>query len=292
MVETSAGAQILQRWRVRGLSPSVRSGARLPPVRQERVDMRDIFESADAPILQTGLPHAPNDRLPGVAPLVAEDWIIVDDAFAAQMALRRRLIAERRADVIALDEAARPAAEELLNAVLQALASRDDYRVEPGHVTRPDGVTVALERDDPMGTIGLLVQQDFCLMEKRGAEHVLTGAVLCFPANWTLSEKFGHPLLRIHVPVPSYDENLARRVQRLFDGVQAGRPLWRSNCLVYDDPRLFAPMSEAMSREERHPREGDYLRSERQSLWRLPESGAVAFGIHTFMVRRSSAPGA
>ncbi|WP_010139037.1 heme-dependent oxidative N-demethylase family protein [Oceanicola sp. S124] len=248
--------------------------------------MRDEFEPAEPPILQSGLPYAPPERLPGMAPLDPADWILVDDAFAAQMALREQLIAGRRDRVIALQDEARPAAEELLDEVLAALRQRPDYAVAAGQVTRPDGACVPLDRGDPLATLGRLVQQDFCLLEKRGEEHVLTGAVLCFPANWTLAEKFGHPLIRIHVPVPEYDEGLARRVQRLFDGVQAGRPLWRANCLVYADPGLHVPMSETLTRAERHPREGAFLRSERQSLWRLPRSGAVAFGIHTFMIRR------
>jgi hypothetical protein len=56
-------------------------------------------------------------------------------------------------------------------------------------------------------------------MERRGDEHVLTAAVLCFPASWHLADKIGRPLTTIHVPVKVYDETLARRVQRLFDGV-------------------------------------------------------------------------
>ena len=48
------------------------------------------------------------------------------------------------------------------------------------------------------------------------AEHILTGAVLCFPSSWTLSEKLGKPLLRIHMPVASYDSQMGARVQRMF----------------------------------------------------------------------------
>ncbi|MBR9765110.1 MAG: DUF3445 domain-containing protein [Rhodobacteraceae bacterium] len=252
--------------------------------------MRDGTADSDDPvILQAGLPYALPERLPGMAPLDPANWILVDDAFTAQMALRERLVSQRREAVIALEGAARPAATELLEEVLAALRLRQDYSVADDLVTRPDGALVVLQRDDPLATLGRLVQQDFCLMEKRGAEHVLTGAVLCFPAHWTLAEKFGHPLVRIHVPVPDYDEGLARRVQRLFDGVQAGRPLWRANGMACTDPALFAPMSESISRAERHPGQGGYMRSERQSLWRLPQSGAVAFGIHTFMIRNPEA---
>lgn len=96
---------------------------------------------------------------------------------------------------------------------------------------------------NPMHLLGRLLQNDFVLMEKRGAEHVLSAAVLCFPASWRLREKAGQPLTNIHVPVAEYDNDLARRVQRLFDGIQVGRPLWRFNQLWYDDPELFQPRS-------------------------------------------------
>lgn len=216
------------------------------------------------------------------------DWIIVDDAFAAQMAEREKLLAHKRDAVVAMEPAARPAAQELLAQVLQALDARSDYTVTDDHVLRPDGVTVLLDRADPMGTLGQLVQQDFCLLEKRGQEHVLTAAVLCFPASWTLSEKFREPLIRIHVPVDSYDDLMARRVQRLFDGIREGRPLWRFNALWYEDPALFHPRREADPRNTHDAGRAFYLRTERQSLLRLPATGAVVFGIHTSMLDRET----
>ncbi|MFD1194256.1 DUF3445 domain-containing protein [Seohaeicola saemankumensis] len=239
-------------------------------------------------ILQTRLGYDPTRRnpLPGIAPMDPDDWIIVDDAHGPQMAERARLLAAQRDRVLALDEGARPAALELLDAVLAVLARRADHAVGAGRVRRPDGVTVTIDRDDPMGTLGHLVQQDLCLMEKRGDEHVLTAAVLCFPASWTLDEKFLRPLTGIHVPVDSYDDTMARRVQRLFDGVQIGRPLWRFNALWYVDPALHQPRRENDRRPERGAQSADYLRTERQSLVRLPQTGAVVFGIHTTVLAR------
>jgi len=216
------------------------------------------------------------------------DWIIVDDAHAAQMAERARLLAVQRDAVLAMDPSARPAAEELLQAVVDVLATRQDYAVDKDHVRRPDGVTVALDHQDPVATLGHLVQQDLCLMEKRGDEHVLTAAVLCFPASWTLDEKFMRPLTGIHVPVESYDDAMASRVQRLFDGVQVGRPIWRFNALWYADPVLHQPRREANRREERAASEARYLRTERQSILRLPRTGAVVFGIHTSVLDQTT----
>lgn len=242
-----------------------------------------------APILQTRLGYDPTTPrpLPGIAPMDPDDWIIVDDAYAAQMAERKRLLSARRDRVLAMDAGALPAALELLDAVVDVLSRRPDHSLSGGQMYRPDGALVVLDRSDPMVTLGHLVQQDLVLMEKRGDEHVLTAAILCFPASWTLDEKFMRPLTGIHVPVDSYDDSMARRVQRLFDGVQAGRPLWRFNALWYVDPTLHQPRREADRRPEREAQEAQFLRTERQSLVRLPNTGAVVFGIHTSVIERA-----
>ncbi|WP_170580961.1 heme-dependent oxidative N-demethylase family protein [Ruegeria arenilitoris] len=232
-------------------------------------------------ILQHTLPYDPTQQrpLPGIAPTTMEDWLHRDDAFAAQMRHRQQLLETRRDDVLALDAQAHPAAVELLDLVLaQAYPEATDT------AQRPDGVAVPIDRDTPLDTLCLLAQEDFCILQKQGDEHVLTGAILCFPASWRLSEKFMRPLIDIHEPVDSYDPNIARRVQRLFDGIQVGRPLWRFNALWYDDPELHQPRSASAPREIRDRGTTRYLRSERQTLLRLPETRAVVFSIHTYVV--------
>jgi len=72
-------------------------------------------------------------------------------------------------------------------------------------------------------------------------------------------------------------------VQRLFDGVRAGRPMWRANLLRYDAPDLHQPRTEDDPRPAGGP-DAKYARSERQSVLRLPETGAVVFAIHTSVV--------
>lgn len=237
-------------------------------------------------IVQKSLPydiHRPRP-LPGIAPLQAEDWLIADEAFAGQMAERQRLIDQRRDAVIAMDGSAAPAVAELLDEVLGFLRGQAGYSVAADHVIRPDGVRVDIDRDDALRTLGLLVQEDLCVMQKRGDEHVLTAAVLCFPSNWTLRQKFLRPLIGIHVPVDAYDDNIAKRVQRLFDGIRPGRPLWRFNVLWYNDCILHNPRREGDHSPTPGAAEAPYLRSERQVLYRLPQTGAVVFSIHTFMI--------
>ena len=241
------------------------------------------------PLLNRSLDFAPwldpvAWRLPGTRPLDPAEWLRISDAYAGQMALRDGMIESRRDEVHALLPEARAAAEECLDLVLAHCAAQAEYDVGEGRVLRPDGVAAPVSRSSPLLTIGRLVQEDVCILQNTGGgEHVLTGAILCFPASWTLAEKIGRPLTRIHRPVDAYDPEIASRVQRMFDRMRPETPLWRANALVYDHPRLFSPKSEASG--DRHVSgTGRYLRSERQTLRKLPESGAVVFTIHTVVL--------
>ena len=245
------------------------------------------------PILQSHLPFAPwmdprTSRLPGTLPLVGADWTCVDDAFAGQMAERDRLIASHPDVVHAQLDQAKPAAQELYETVLSALRLRPGYIVTAQTVCRPDGVVVSLNPSEPLLTLGRLVQEDLCLLEQTDAEHILTGAILCFPASWTLAQKLGRPMTQIHIPVESYNADIARRVQRLFDAIRPEQPLWRANSLIYDDATLHQPRREG----ERRPRPvaKTYARSELQCLIRLPQTRAVVFAIHTYVVAMTDLP--
>ncbi len=256
---------------------------------------RRAYRRAMSAILNARLDVAPwsdprSARLPGIQPLDPAAWLLRDDAFAPQMAERDRLLAAIPGRVHAMEPRAEAAAEELRALVLEHLRADPGYDVGPARVTRPDGVRVA--RDGaPLMVLGRLVQEDLCVMlPDGGGGHVLAAAVLCFPASWTLEEKMGRALIRIHAPVAVYDADLARRVQRLFDALHPERPLWRANALGYADPALHQPRREADPRPP-VPEPPPYIRAERQCLLRLPESGAVVFSIHTQVVRRADTPG-
>ena len=237
------------------------------------------------PILNATLPDGQVEvaaaRLPAMRP-VTGPWLRHDDAYGAQMALRRSLLERRERDVYAQTPQGLGAARGFLSVMLDALP--DGFVVDGGDVTCPDGEQVTLDWDSPLYCVGQILQQDVCILEKRDEEHVMTGAVLCFPASWTLAQKIGKPLVGIHAPVNEYTDQIATRVQRLFDGVQEGQPLWRANALRYDDAALFQPRTEGDPRPVGTP-EAPYLRSERQTILRLPQPEAVAFVIHTSVVK-------
>jgi dimethylamine monooxygenase subunit A len=253
--------------------------------------MQDAIQPG--PILQDRLPLHPWEspatrRLPGIQPVQGRDWLRVDEAYGGQMALRDRLIAGQPDTVHALLPEARPAADELYRTILDWLAEEPGFTLNDRVVTRPDSVTVPLDPTQPLLTLGRLVQQDLCLMQDSGAEYDLTGAILCFPASWTLAQKLGRPMTGIHQPVDIYDETLAARVHRLFAALRPDQPLWRMNFFTYDSFHLHHPRVEGDWR--RQPTGRSYVRCERQTLLRLPQTQAVLFAIHTIVVDAAQLP--
>ncbi len=260
-------------------------------------------DPTSASVFHDRLDGAPFDsaqtaRLPGTRPEDPARLIVIDEAYGAQMRLRDRLIAEKRAQVVGALDAAAPAVAELCDTVLARLDARGDFLRDVNAMRRPDGVAVRLDRASPeatLATLGRLVTEDLCLMAKRPgeAEHRLVAGVLCFPSLWTLHEKLGMGLSRIHAPVPVYGAGLAARVQRLFDALPAGRMLVRFNALSPDTPALHTPRTEAEAQATYAPPPetgdaGRWLRSERQCLLRLPRTGAVLFSIQTRMLPRAA----
>ncbi|HMO72658.1 MAG TPA: DUF3445 domain-containing protein [Paracoccaceae bacterium] len=239
--------------------------------------------------LQSHLPFAPwadprTRRLPGTLPLDPADWLQVDEAYAGQMALRDRLIAERAAEVHACLPMAHDAADELYAVILPLLPALG-FEMQAETARRPDGAVVPLDPTRPLLTLGRLCQEDFCLMQEDGrGEHLLSAAILCFPAGWRLDEKIGRPMMRIHLPVAKYTDDVGRRVQRLLDAVRPGAPLWRANGHRSRAP-LHNPLPESQPKDLTDQGAMPFIRSERQCLVRLPRSGAVVFSIHTWLVR-------
>lgn len=241
-------------------------------------------------ICQKALPVKPwreerTRRLPGISPVMPGEWLMADDAYAAQMAHKAALVSSLGDKVLRMEETARPAAEEMLERILYELVAIPGFTVNLHEVTCPDGRVVKLDRGHPLETCSKLVQEDLILMERAegGDEHVMTAALLAFPASWMLDEKYLRPLTMIHTPVPEYAGEIAKRVQRLFDGIHPDRPMWRANFLTYADPELYQPRFETEKRPH-HEGGARWMRVERQCLLRLPLTRAVVFSIHTFVV--------
>jgi len=239
-------------------------------------------------IFQNTLPVAPwmdalAARLPGLQPVAEGDWLRVDDAYAGQMAYRDRLLEQRRDEVLMRADGPVAAEGDLLQQVIDAVLALPGYARVEGGIKRPDGVVIDPAREDSgLVAAARLAQEDFLILEQTDEGHRLVSAVLCFPASWSLSQKIGRNMLRIHQPVDRYDDNIAKRVNRVMDVLQQGNAVWRANVLCYNDPELHQPRLE----HERRPFDPEgpvWVRVERQSLKRLTATATV-FAIHTYLV--------
>ncbi len=150
----------------------------------------------------------------GLHPLDLAEWIEVDDRLPDELAEKRRLLAERRDDVLRIMPAAATGARETLALLSEHLPRRypQVYRQEGARLAnRATGEIWDLAADDlhPLELASRLVQEDLCLMGREDGDdrYRLTGACVCFP-RWRMPEKLGRSLNAIHEPVPHYDPAL------------------------------------------------------------------------------------
>ena len=163
---------------------------------------------------------------------------------------------------------------------------------------RLTGERWTIAEHDPLELAGRLVQEDLCLIETFPEGPRLTAAALCFPSRWRLHEKLGRVLADVHGAVPLYAERLARPVDRFMAAhVRPEPPSPRGlnfSQEVMDDAALFQPTGKWRTARDNSitaDNAGDrlFLRVERQTLRRLPASGAVLFGIrvHVYPLHRA-----
>lgn len=202
----------------------------------------------------------------GTRGLDAGRWLLPDADRERDLGLKAQLLAERHDEVVAAIDSpiVDAASAEVLDLVVAATGSPPDDSVHP------------------LDAAGRLVQEDLCLLvERDGAPH-LDAASLCFPSYWRLAEKLGRPMTEVHHPVAHYAEELAAKVDRFIARLPMGRPVWRRNWSVHDEPTYFLP--DATPPRTVDPPDGLWLRSERQTLRRLRTPGTVLFTIRTHQV--------
>jgi hypothetical protein len=141
------------------------------------------------------------------------------------------------------------------------------------------------EFEGGLAQAALSVQEDLCiLLPDEHGQLVLAAACVCFPSHWKLADKMGKPAWDIHGPVPRYDDELAKKVDTFLDRLRPPAVMKRRNWTIHESPDLFAPHAPAAADHTIRP-EDLWLRSERQTLRRLPETDAVVFTIRTQQVQ-------
>jgi dimethylamine monooxygenase subunit A len=223
----------------------------------------------------------------GLRPLEIATWFEVDGWRSSDLLQKQILLATLRDRVVACLDRSFGAQEELWSEVVQHLSRHHPAVIEERGRMLVDRATGIVADDvDPIVRAASLVQEDLCVLEDVDGRWTLSAACVCFPSRWSLASKIGTTLDEIHDPVPHYGRDLAAPVNRFFERLTPEKPMWRLNWSVLETGELSLPDPAA-----RHDKDSIdsidelWFRVERQTLRRLPLTGAIVFTIRTYVNR-------
>ena len=226
----------------------------------------------------------------GLAALDLAHWVEPDDRLARDLAEKDALLSAHRERVFRAEPESEAGQAEVLALLADHLPARFPAlwrRAGEALEVVPAGRTVPLAGDPeaPLVRAARLVQEDLVLMRHGPTGWRLAAAVLCFPSSWSLAEKFGQDLDGIHAAVPGYPERLGRMMARIFDNLKPELPAWRLNWSIYPDGDLHHPEAKQRPRDwfgsTSDLLAATFVRVERQTLRRLPETDDILFTIRT-----------
>lgn len=219
----------------------------------------------------------------GLKPLPADwPWLTVNDRYARYCTEKADLLQDRASAVFR----AEPDTLEVQNKVLDRLLARltSDY---PGLIAIDGDQLISREtgktyyrsqwQSRPLALAGLLVQEDLVIMRQKPGGWSLAAAFVAFPSSWLLAEKFGRSMAEIHAPIPGMPGRQSQMIERIFDNLRPGLPVYRQNWSLYDDDQLHHPRTENARGHPWHaagqdPLDALFVRIEHQTLTRLSAS--------------------
>ncbi|MBD2842073.1 heme-dependent oxidative N-demethylase family protein [Erythrobacter rubeus] len=172
-----------------------------------------------------------------------------------------------------------------------------------GFAEWPEGIQLTPEADEPgrelaqmLGVDGALPEaalsahEDMCLLTKAADDgpYRLVGAAVAWPSDWHPEEKIGLPLRGLHAPIAGYEEQLATGVDRFMETLKPGAIYGRCNWFIASTGERRWLAQGPPERDFAHVTPGNagdtmFVRSERQTLRRLPETGAILFTIGIYV---------
>jgi dimethylamine monooxygenase subunit A len=237
----------------------------------------------------------------GLRPINPKQWLLMNANFAAIMREKRALLTAHTPKYYRTIPSSLAAQRELRERIVSHLLS--DY---PGHfsrhgsiiTSRADGHQCDLLDDsvEPLLQLSYLIEEDFMLVEESEGAPCISAASNVYSSSGRIVSSVGADIESAHKLVPNLNETLAPRINRVLGSVHTAAPCERFNWQLTPMATLFFPPdnpheanAEAMhavaDRLRRNPLDAGellWIRVERQTLSRLPDSKAVAFSLHTF----------
>jgi len=172
-----------------------------------------------------------------------------------------------------------------------------------GFDEHPEGVQLTPQADAPgrelaamlgvngtLAEVALAAHEDMCMLTQRDGDdqYRLIGAAVAWPTDWNPKDKIGLPLRALHAPIAGYEEQLATGVDRFMETLKPGPIYGRCNWFIAPTGERHWIANGPPEQAFAHVTQGNagetlFVRSERQTLRRLPQTGAILFTIGIYV---------
>jgi len=237
----------------------------------------------------------------GLRPFSPDRWISMEADYAHNMREKRELLAAYPDRYYRTLPSSLPAQRELLERVVAHLVA--DHA---GRFARAGSTLCSLDTGarfdldargiEPLLLLSHIIEEDVMLIEQVEGHAIISAASNVYSSSGRLVASVGRAIDWAHVPVPGLSALLGKRIDRVVGSVHADTPGERFNWQLTPMASIFFPrdnphaanaaaMHAIIDELRAHPeRAGEllWIRVERQTLSRLPDSGAVAFSLHTY----------
>jgi hypothetical protein len=236
----------------------------------------------------------------GLRPIKATRWMLLEENYAATMREKRARMAEFPELYYGTLPCSIEAQHELRERVAAHLAA--DH---PQHFRRSgstlhcliDGAQHDLQdiSMEPLQQLSRFIEEDFMLLQEIDGAQIITAASNAYSSSGRLVASVGKTVASAHQSVPQLNDKLGPRIDRMIGSIHADTPCERFNWQLTPLSTKFFPheahaanaeamrqVCDALRRNPERAEELLWIRVERQTLSRLPESRAVAFTLHTY----------
>jgi hypothetical protein len=245
----------------------------------------------------------------------------MDNTYRERLQIRSRLIEKERYEVLACNSEAVPAVLELyewLTRTYLPLRFPSLYAITESGKHLRNHVTDSLiplhmtNGEEALEILGSNIDTEFLLLTPSPSplasepldgssfgtttqtKYLLTAFINCFPSGFNTRSKLNQLLAAIHAPVPGYAAKLEKSMDRFFANLPMGKIVKRSNWSISTNGELFCLEGNHMSEEDlaRKQKIGaeeeidldkTVVRCERQTLHRLPKTGALVFAFKVIL---------
>ena len=220
----------------------------------------------------------------GLKPIQKESWLEIDNLFSTEIAEKKKLLKNKRSDVLITPSSSFSIQKEVLTTILEHLqlfhANLFNINNETVEIIKTKEIYNHQKFPNPLELASLLVQEDLIIMKQIEEDYHLESASLCAPTRWSLKDKFRESLSKIHKEVPGYEQKIGKRVDSIFSNLPDDKIFERFNWSIFDSPELFQPINSKTLVEIRDLRPQElFIRVERQTIRRLEQSKSVLFTV-------------